>query len=59
MAPDRDAPDRPWVMRTYAGHSTATESDKLYRTNIIVFFRDEMSSYAPPRTFGLEVAAKF
>ncbi len=31
----------------------------LYRTNIIVFFHDEMSSYAPPRTFGLEVGARF
>ncbi|QWC84798.1 protein meaA [Nocardioidaceae bacterium] len=25
---------RPWVMRTYAGHSSATESNKLYRTNL-------------------------
>lgn len=33
--------------------------NKLYRTNIIVFFHDEMSSYAPPRTFGLEVGARF
>ena len=33
--------------------------NKLYRTNIIVFFRDEMSSYAPPRTYGLELNAKF
>src|SRR3954454_2066582 len=28
------AKDRPWVMRTYAGHSSATESNKLYRTNL-------------------------
>src|SRR4051794_19917726 len=27
-------PDRPWVMRTYAGHSTARESNALYRKNI-------------------------
>ena len=27
-------PDRPWVMRTYAGHSTATESNALYRRNL-------------------------
>src|SRR3954453_3931598 len=27
-------PDRPWVMRTYAGHSTARESNKLYRKNL-------------------------
>ncbi|WP_407049538.1 methylmalonyl-CoA mutase family protein [Methyloraptor flagellatus] len=26
--------DRPWIFRTYAGHSTAAESNKLYRTNL-------------------------
>src|SRR3990170_1973489 len=26
--------DRPWVMRTYAGHSTATDSNELYRKNL-------------------------
>ena len=26
--------DRPWVMRTYAGHSSATESNALYRLNL-------------------------
>lgn len=26
--------DRPWVMRTYAGHSSAAESNKLYRMNL-------------------------
>ncbi len=26
--------DRPWVMRTYAGHSTAAASNRLYRTNL-------------------------
>ena len=26
--------DRPWVMRTYAGHSTATASNALYRSNL-------------------------
>ena len=26
--------DRPWVMRTYAGHSTAAASNGLYRTNL-------------------------
>ena len=29
--PERDAP---WVMRTYAGHSTAKESNELYRKNL-------------------------
>ncbi len=26
--------DRPWVMRTYSGHSTAEASNRLYRTNL-------------------------
>nr|MDQ3758137.1 methylmalonyl-CoA mutase family protein [Actinomycetota bacterium] len=26
--------DRPWVMRTYSGHSTARASNELYRTNL-------------------------
>src|SRR5579872_155724 len=26
--------DRPWVMRTYSGHSSATASNQLYRTNL-------------------------
>jgi (2R)-ethylmalonyl-CoA mutase len=30
----RPAKDRPWVFRTYAGHSSATESNKLYRGNL-------------------------
>ncbi|GAA4112857.1 protein meaA [Nocardioides fonticola] len=28
------AKDKPWVMRTYAGHSTAKASNELYRTNL-------------------------
>jgi (2R)-ethylmalonyl-CoA mutase len=31
---DRPQKDKPWVMRTYAGHSTATASNALYRTNL-------------------------
>ena len=27
-------PDRPWLMRTYSGHSTAKASNELYRTNL-------------------------
>jgi (2R)-ethylmalonyl-CoA mutase len=27
-------PDRPWMMRTYSGHSTARASNELYRTNL-------------------------
>jgi (2R)-ethylmalonyl-CoA mutase len=26
--------ERPWIFRTYAGHSTAAESNRLYRTNL-------------------------
>ncbi|MFM9078107.1 MAG: methylmalonyl-CoA mutase family protein, partial [Solirubrobacterales bacterium] len=29
-----DQPDRPWVMRTYAGHSDARRSNELYRSNL-------------------------
>ena len=35
--PEADRPrpkDKPWVMRTYAGHSSATESNALYRKNL-------------------------
>ncbi|HER26361.1 MAG TPA: protein meaA, partial [Rhodospirillales bacterium] len=31
-APDRR--DRPWLFRTYSGHSSAQASNKLYRTNL-------------------------
>src|ERR687890_697704 len=31
---ERPAKDRPWVMRSYAGHSTAEASNKLYRGNL-------------------------
>jgi (2R)-ethylmalonyl-CoA mutase len=30
----RREPDRPWLMRTYSGHSTARASNELYRTNL-------------------------
>ena len=32
--PPRPVRDRPWVMRTYAGHSTAQASNALYRGNL-------------------------
>jgi len=32
--PERPVKDRPWVMRTYAGHSTAAASNELYRNNL-------------------------
>ncbi|MEE2701939.1 MAG: protein meaA [Thermodesulfobacteriota bacterium] len=28
------AKDKPWIMRTYAGHSTAQESNTLFKTNL-------------------------
>jgi (2R)-ethylmalonyl-CoA mutase len=31
---DRPERDRPWVMRTYAGHSSPAESNALYRRNL-------------------------
>ena len=38
MADEQTAPrptrDRPWVMRTYAGHSSAAASNELYRRNL-------------------------
>ncbi|HKT03447.1 MAG TPA: protein meaA [Rugosimonospora sp.] len=34
MAFRLDQPDRPWVMRTYAGHSSAAASNALYRRNL-------------------------
>jgi (2R)-ethylmalonyl-CoA mutase len=32
--PVDDGHDRPWLMRTYAGHSSPTESNALYRRNL-------------------------
>ncbi len=32
--PARPERDRPWVMRTYAGHSSAAASNELYRRNL-------------------------
>ncbi|HXT07006.1 MAG TPA: protein meaA [Roseiarcus sp.] len=31
---DKPEPDKPWIFRTYAGHSTAAESNRLYRANL-------------------------
>src|SRR6187549_825587 len=30
----RNSRDKPWIFRTYAGHSTARESNALYRKNL-------------------------
>jgi (2R)-ethylmalonyl-CoA mutase len=34
MAPSGTKRDKPWLFRTYAGHSTATASNELYRRNL-------------------------
>jgi ethylmalonyl-CoA mutase len=34
MAHRLPKPDQPWMMRTYAGHSTAEQSNALYRANL-------------------------
>ncbi|MFJ2865234.1 protein meaA [Kitasatospora sp. NPDC087314] len=34
MTDQRVQRDRPWLMRTYAGHSTASDSNALYRRNL-------------------------
>src|SRR5246127_264318 len=31
---DKTSGDKPWIFRTYAGHSTATASNALYRKNL-------------------------
>ena len=32
--PPRPISDKPWLFRTYAGHSTAAESNRLFRSNL-------------------------
>ncbi|MCC0019315.1 MAG: protein meaA [Rhodobiaceae bacterium] len=34
MSDDKAQRDKPWIFRTYAGHSTAAESNALYRANL-------------------------
>ncbi|MEO6204126.1 MAG: methylmalonyl-CoA mutase family protein, partial [Mycobacteriales bacterium] len=34
QAASRPTRDKPWVMRTYAGHSSAAKSNELYRMNL-------------------------
>jgi (2R)-ethylmalonyl-CoA mutase len=34
VSQDTAKPDRPWLMRTYSGHSSAQASNQLYRTNL-------------------------
>ncbi|WP_309606677.1 TonB-dependent receptor domain-containing protein [Phenylobacterium sp.] len=48
-------PGKGWSVSVFGKNIT----DEVYRTNIIVFFNDEMSSFAAPRTFGAEVSVPF
>ncbi len=34
QSPSRRVPDKPWIMRTYSGHSSAAASNELYRRNL-------------------------
>ncbi|RDV03697.1 protein meaA [Undibacter mobilis] len=34
MTADKQKRDKPWIFRTYAGHSTAADSNELYRKNL-------------------------
>ncbi|HVX18432.1 MAG TPA: protein meaA [Acidimicrobiales bacterium] len=52
--------DKPWMMRTYSGHSTASASNELYRTNLakgqtglsIAFDLPTQTGYDPDSTFA-------
>jgi ethylmalonyl-CoA mutase len=41
--------DRPWVMRTYAGHSSAAASNALFRRNLAKGQTASISSAPTPR----------
>jgi iron complex outermembrane receptor protein len=49
------SPEKGWSVSVFGKNLT----DEVYRTNIIVFFNDEMSSFGAPRTFGMELSAPF
>ena len=49
------SPNKGWSVSVFGKNLT----DQVYRTNIIVFFNDEMSSFGAPRTYGMEVSAPF
>lgn len=46
---------RNWAVAVWAKNLT----DKLYRTNVIPFFGDEVSQFGPPRTYGLDVTFRY
>jgi ethylmalonyl-CoA mutase len=53
-------PDRPWMMRTYSGHTSARASNELYRTNLakgqtglsIAFDLPTQTGYDPDHTLA-------
>ena len=49
------SPEKGWTVSAFAKNLT----DEVYRTNIIVFFNDEMSSFGAPRTYGVELSVPF
>jgi (2R)-ethylmalonyl-CoA mutase len=59
-------PDRPWMMRTYAGHSTAARSNELYRRNLakgqtglsIAFDLPTQTGYDPDHELALGEVGK-
>src|SRR3974390_1892004 len=49
--------DRPWVMRTYSGHSSATASNELYRTNLAKGQTGLSIAFDLPTQIGYDPAA--
>ena len=55
-----EQPDRPWMIRTYSGHSTAQASNELYRSNLakgqtglsIAFDLPTQTGYDPDHTLA-------
>ena len=48
-------PNRDWTVALWGRNLT----DKLYRTNVTPFLGDEISTLGSPRTYGLELTARF
>lgn len=48
-------PDANWSLAAYGKNL----SNKLYRVNIIPFFGEEVTQYAAPRTYGMDLTLKF
>ncbi len=62
----REKRDKPWIMRTYAGHSTAAASNALYRTNLnkgqtglsVAFDLPTQTGYDPDHALALGEVGK-